>query len=453
MNLLSLFKPTIRKSPVISIINSNSSLNNSEIQKAKRRGLFSSIRDLITQKAFIRTLTYYYNYESNTFLRYKEHATLKGHFKFITKTIDYHLDFVFNDVKGTHFNGLKTVISQNSAIHKVYKKFQISKPINSVRLLYRRFSDLFPRAKEFYNMTGGNRTYKIFQYIIDPHSTIFSYTHNLKNFQDVKSFFVHQGRNSYANITKNKYSHFIRKTRRKRYIRILSCGFAFRLRARKIFYRYKNNYYKHKRIRKNRGRGNMYRLMQQRCTVHKWFTRRYKRIKVRNIRKKYFKNVPKYIKQITDLKLSAFNSSVASNFNKTVNVLLAYKSKIYYGPKIKYKSLIYASKIKDKSLKNLGIFKSLRDKYESNYESIKCKNNNNIYYYKIKIRKTNSYFIKKAKKFKSKLKYLISNNKYKVNYKDNYLIKKYIYNKSRIKYNYITYKSKKYPFLFLNVNL
>jgi hypothetical protein len=155
------------------------------------------------------------------------------------KTVSYEFHAVWNDIKGTHFNGLKTFITENTNIHKVFRKFQRAKPIKSLTWIYKRIKDFLPKVKDYFNMTGGNTTYKTVQFSVNPKTKEHTYAHNLQNFSQVKKWIIIKGKKIFRKFLKNNKKVFISNSFRKRYRLVDANGYHFKIKNRKIFTPYK----------------------------------------------------------------------------------------------------------------------------------------------------------------------------------------------------------------------
>ena len=152
----------------------------------KKRGLTPKIRDLVVFSVIDKMLSYDYKYEHSYFQEAEDFKTVKGYIKYISKTVDTKFNFVSNDIEANHFNGFKTFVTFNTKIYKFIKSYEKMRPLKKINLYTKRIEGLFPKQKEFYNLTGGNRNYHTLEVLTDvtdktsTFSNIFAYFTLLK---------------------------------------------------------------------------------------------------------------------------------------------------------------------------------------------------------------------------------------------------------------------------------
>lgn len=147
------------------------------------------LNDLLAGNVLDNILATEYKYETLNFGRKREFKTTKGYLKFITKTIDFNYNLVYQDIVSKQFNGLKTVITLNTKMHKIFMLYEKAKPMNIFNIRYKKINHLLPRVKEFYNFTGFTKGYKTFQFFDNLN---YEYTSNLKPFGEVKLYLISQ---------------------------------------------------------------------------------------------------------------------------------------------------------------------------------------------------------------------------------------------------------------------
>lgn len=133
----------------------------------KKRGLVSTLRELVTYTVLDKMLRYDYRYEYSYFKETEAFKTVDGYIKYISKTVDTKFDVVFNDLEAKHYNGFKTFITINTKIYKFIRSFEKMRPLQKISLFTKRLEGLYPKQKEFYNLTGGNRNYYTTEIITD----------------------------------------------------------------------------------------------------------------------------------------------------------------------------------------------------------------------------------------------------------------------------------------------
>lgn len=179
-----------------------------------------------------------YKYETLRFGLANENLTLGGFIKFIMKTIDYRFDYVYNDILAKQFNGLKTIFTYNTNMQKIFVKVEKAKPLAIFRLKYKRVLGLFPKMKEFYNITGFTTGYKVFQFF---DNKSYNYTHNLKTFGDSKKVLFLELIQELPLYGKNLFKlSFMRQTFKKKKLYLNLSGFKIKLKnkLRRIKYRF-----------------------------------------------------------------------------------------------------------------------------------------------------------------------------------------------------------------------
>lgn len=133
----------------------------------KKRGLVSTLRELVTYTVLDKMLKYDYRYEYSYFKETEAFKTAEGYIKYISKTIDIKFDVVFNDLEAKHYNGFKTFITVNTRLYKFIRSFQNMRPLKKISLFTKRLEGLYPKQKEFYNLTGGNNNYHTIEIMTD----------------------------------------------------------------------------------------------------------------------------------------------------------------------------------------------------------------------------------------------------------------------------------------------
>lgn len=133
----------------------------------KKRGLISKLRELVTYNVLDKMLRYDYKYEYSYFQEREEFKTPDGYIKYISKTIDTRFDFVFNDLEAKHYNGFKTFLTINTKVYKFIRSFERMRPLQKISLFTKRLEGLYPKQKEFYNLTGSNKNYHTIEIMTD----------------------------------------------------------------------------------------------------------------------------------------------------------------------------------------------------------------------------------------------------------------------------------------------
>jgi hypothetical protein len=146
-----------------------------------------NLLDLISHKVLDSILNSDYKYETLDFGKKIENKTTKLLLKTITKTIEYDYNLVYQDIVSKQFNGLKTVISLNTKMHRIFKQYEKAKPLNIFNLKFKKINHSMPRVREFYNLTGFTKGFKTFQFFdLITHD----YASHLKPFGEVKAYIV-----------------------------------------------------------------------------------------------------------------------------------------------------------------------------------------------------------------------------------------------------------------------
>lgn len=180
-----------------------------------------------------------YKYETLKFGESRENLTSGGFLKFIMKTMDYRFDYVYNDILAKQFNGLKTIFTYNTNMQKIYVKVEKARPLAIFRLKNKRVLGLFPKMKEFYNLTGFTTGYKVFQFF---DNRTYNYTHSLKTFGDSKKVLFLQLIQELPSYGKNAFkSSIARQTFKKKKLILNVSGFRMKLKnkLRRIKYKFK----------------------------------------------------------------------------------------------------------------------------------------------------------------------------------------------------------------------
>lgn len=143
------------------------------------RKINATLNELLHNIVLKRILVSDYKYETVAFGMSKENKTSKKFLKIVFKTIQYRHDLVYNDILAKTFNGIKTFLTINTQMHKIFNKVKRAKPLSIFKLKFKRIQTVSPTLKEFYNLTGHTVGYNVYQFFDNKK---YNYTHNLKNF-------------------------------------------------------------------------------------------------------------------------------------------------------------------------------------------------------------------------------------------------------------------------------
>jgi hypothetical protein len=204
----------------------------------EKKILKATIKDFLKGKLLDEILEEEYKYERLDFNQKLEYKTTTGFIKMLMKTINYKYDFVYNDVLAKQFNGLKTIITHNTKMQKIFLKVNEAKPLSVYKLKYKKITGLLPKLKEFFNLTGNSTGFKNFLF----YDTLkYNYTHNLKTFGLSKKILMFSLMTSVKQCedfitTSNKY---VSQTYRKKILKINTYGFKLKLRNKAQRFRYK----------------------------------------------------------------------------------------------------------------------------------------------------------------------------------------------------------------------
>lgn len=161
-----------------------------ETLKSKETGSTATIEELNSNKVIDRKITYYYKFEETRFHEQEDFKTEDGYYKYIAKTNDIYFDIVANDLMSKDFNSLKTFVTFNTGILKFRISFDKTKPLRSYVLVTKRLEGLYPKQKEGYNLTGGNREYHTIQVMIDMSDKTETYANIFTSFVYLKAYII-----------------------------------------------------------------------------------------------------------------------------------------------------------------------------------------------------------------------------------------------------------------------
>lgn len=204
----------------------------------EKKILTANIKDFLKNKLLDEILETDYKYERLDFNQKLEYKTKTGFLKILMKTISYKYDFVYNDILAKQFNGLKTIITHNTKMQKIFVKVEKARPLSRYNLKHKKVIGLMPKLKEFFNLTGYSTGFKNFLF----YETLnYNYTHNLRTFGLSKKILMFSLMTNVKQCkdfitTSNKY---ISQTYRKKILKINTYGFKLKLRNRARRFRYK----------------------------------------------------------------------------------------------------------------------------------------------------------------------------------------------------------------------
>lgn len=204
-----------------------------------KRGLLSHIREIITFKILDKIIRYEYKYEHSHFEQTEAFKTPEGFIKLIYKTVDNRFDIVANDLVAKHFNGLKTFFTLNTGVLKFSTSFQKAKPLRKLSLFTKRLEGLYPKQKEFYDMSGGNKNFHTMQIMKDPTTKSSILSNIFNSFSAIRRYVI----NMLSQISALKFKKLINTVFIKAYIykhkfKVFLTGFKGIIKKRKTVVRH-----------------------------------------------------------------------------------------------------------------------------------------------------------------------------------------------------------------------